>query len=91
MPVFVRLHGPDAAVCSYLSVLGRGSFGKVLLAERKSDGVMLAVKVLKKERVIADDDVVATTTEKKILSLGGNPPCPFLIRMVASFQDAACL
>ena len=73
----------------YLKVLGRGSFGKVLLAQRKSDGKPVAIKVLKKQRVIEDDDVMATNTEKEILALPGE--CPFLIRMVASFQDPASL
>ena len=43
----------------------RGSFGKVFLAERKTDGKMMAVKALKKLRVIEDDDVEATIVSRQ--------------------------
>eukprot|EP00730_Choanoeca_flexa_P000573 TRINITY_DN10254_c0_g1_i5.p1 TRINITY_DN10254_c0_g1~~TRINITY_DN10254_c0_g1_i5.p1 ORF type:complete len:642 (+),score=246.15 TRINITY_DN10254_c0_g1_i5:113-2038(+) len=69
----------------FTKVLGRGSFGKVFLAERKTDGKMMAVKALKKLRVIEDDDVEATITEKQVLALGAQ--APFMIQLVASFQS----
>eukprot|EP00045_Choanoeca_perplexa_P007401 m.66562 g.66562 ORF g.66562 m.66562 type:complete len:636 (-) comp14062_c0_seq1:135-2042(-) len=69
----------------FVKVLGRGSFGKVFLAERKTDGKMMAVKALKKLRVIEDDDVEATITEKQVLAMGAQ--APFMIQLVSSFQS----
>eukprot|EP00051_Salpingoeca_urceolata_P017245 m.233395 g.233395 ORF g.233395 m.233395 type:complete len:635 (+) comp18900_c0_seq2:2963-4867(+) len=69
---------------NYLKVLGRGAFGKVLLAEAKDSKQVFALKVLKKAAVVEDDDVGATMTEKMILSIDGDPK--FLITCVASFQ-----
>lgn len=34
-------------------LLGKGSFGEVYLASRKSDNIMFAIKVLNKEKVFA--------------------------------------
>jgi len=81
--------GLNADDYNYLKVLGRGSFGKVFLAERKSDQKLLAIKVLKKTRVIEDDDVDATNNEKQVLALGSS--APFMIQLVASFQTDANL
>ena len=35
-----------------LKVVGRGSFGKVYLAKKKSNGVIYAVKTLKKDFIL---------------------------------------
>lgn len=67
-----------------LKVLGRGSFGKVFLAEEKSTKKMWALKALKKFSVFQDDDVAATMTERRVLSLAGKPN--FLTHMHAGFQ-----
>ncbi|XP_015260528.1 PREDICTED: serine/threonine-protein kinase N2-like [Cyprinodon variegatus] len=40
-----------------VAVLGRGHFGKVLLAEYKSTGEMFAIKALKKGDIVARDEV----------------------------------
>eukprot|EP00055_Hartaetosiga_balthica_P008457 m.31596 g.31596 ORF g.31596 m.31596 type:complete len:641 (+) comp6319_c1_seq1:176-2098(+) len=72
-----------------LKVLGRGSFGKVFLAERKSDKKVVAIKALRKCRVMEDDDVDATLSERGILSLGRE--CHFMIQLISSFQSASNL
>ena len=71
------------------SVIGRGSFGKVFLAEEKKTKEVYALKVLKKLSVIANDDVRATMAERRILSMA--PSSPFLAQLHASFQDASFL
>lgn len=41
----------------FLKVIGKGSYGKVLLAKHKSDGMFYAVKVLQKKSILKNKEV----------------------------------
>nr|XP_032836637.1 serine/threonine-protein kinase N2-like isoform X1 [Petromyzon marinus] len=74
------------------SVLGRGHFGKVLLAEYRHTGEMFAIKALKKGDIVARDEVESLMCEKRIFETVNSVRHPFLVNLFACFQtrDHVC-
>ncbi|GAA6092465.1 serine/threonine-protein kinase N2 isoform X2, partial [Tachysurus ichikawai] len=76
----------DDFVC--ISVLGRGHFGKVLLAEYKSTGQLYAIKALKKGDVVTRDEVDSLMCEKRIFETINASRHPFLVNLHGCFQTS---
>ncbi|WKY10369.1 hypothetical protein Q1695_002597 [Nippostrongylus brasiliensis] len=69
----------------FLKVLGKGTFGKVILCKEKRTSKLYAIKILKKEVIIAREEVTHTLTENRVLQRCKHP---FLTELKYSFQTA---
>uniref|UniRef100_A0A3Q3VRL4 protein kinase C n=1 Tax=Mola mola TaxID=94237 RepID=A0A3Q3VRL4_MOLML len=72
----------------YISVLGRGHFGKVLLAEYKKSGKLYAIKALKKGDIITRGELDSLFCEKSIFEVINASQHPFLVNLHGCFQTA---
>mmetsp|Transcript_12300 Transcript_12300/g.18637 ORF Transcript_12300/g.18637 Transcript_12300/m.18637 type:complete len:391 (+) Transcript_12300:63-1235(+) len=68
-----------------LKVLGKGSFGKVMLVKKKDDTneTLYALKTLRKAALVKRNQLAHTATERVILQ---NIRSPFLVHLVYAFQ-----
>lgn len=67
-----------------LSVIGKGSYAKVLLVRYKKDEQVYAMKVLKKKHIADLNLQDKIMTERKVLASLNHP---FLVKLYFSFQD----
>ncbi|KAL2085180.1 hypothetical protein ACEWY4_018500 [Coilia grayii] len=68
----------------FLKIIGKGSFGKVLLAKRKRDGKCYAIKVLQKKVILNRREQKHIMAERNVLLK--NVQHPFLVGLHYSFQ-----
>lgn len=70
---------------SLLSVIGKGTYAKVLLVRYVKNDQVYAMKVLKKKYIAEKKQEFHIQTEREILA---NVDHPFLMKLHYSFQDA---
>lgn len=66
-----------------IKVIGKGSYGKVLLVKKNDDGQIYAMKVLKKKAMIKRNQVTHIKAERKIMELIDHP---FIVKLRYAFQ-----
>jgi len=67
--------------------LGRGAFGRVLLAEAKTDGSLYALKIISKKNMRQSDKKQAKTERDILLAMGSDSPHPFTTSLKFAFQS----
>uniref|UniRef100_A0A3P8WZU0 Serum/glucocorticoid regulated kinase 2a n=1 Tax=Cynoglossus semilaevis TaxID=244447 RepID=A0A3P8WZU0_CYNSE len=70
----------------FLAVIGKGTFGKVLLAKLKADNKFYAVKVLQKKVILKKKEQKNIMAERNVLLKSLKHP--FLVRLHYSFQTS---
>ncbi|TMW68257.1 hypothetical protein Poli38472_005725 [Pythium oligandrum] len=66
-----------------LRMIGRGSFGKVLLVRKKNSSQLFAVKILSKSAIVKKQQVEHTRTERRVLA---SITHPFVVCLHYAFQ-----
>merc|ERR1719359_2259878 len=66
-----------------MKVIGKGSYGKVMLVRHRTEGNVYAMKMLRKENVIKRNQVEHTKTERHVLEAVSHP---FIVNLVYAFQ-----
>ncbi|KAI8912703.1 protein kinase C1 [Gorgonomyces haynaldii] len=75
----------------FAAVLGKGNFGKVMLAQEKFTNQYYAIKVLKKEFILEHDEVESTKSEKRCFQVATKMRHPFLVNLHSCFQTESRL
>ena len=66
-----------------MQVLGKGSFGKVVLVKRVTSGRIYAMKILRKAQLVRAKQIERTKTERRVLQAIDHP---FIMRLHYAFQ-----
>lgn len=88
MSLFVRDTAQKAATLQDFdlkAVIGKGSFGKVFLVQKRDTGNLYAMKALRKDTILEFDQIESTLLEKEILQKADHP---FLVGMEFVFQNS---
>uniref|UniRef100_A0A915L6F9 Protein kinase C n=1 Tax=Romanomermis culicivorax TaxID=13658 RepID=A0A915L6F9_ROMCU len=69
---------------TFLSVIGKGSFGKVFLVEHNVTKELLAIKAIRKDITLLEGETCCVLAERKLLALPEK--CHFLVELHSCFQ-----
>lgn len=68
----------------YIKVIGRGSFGKVYLARKKDSTEPIALKVIRKDKLVENEMLEKAHAERKILA---SVDCPYIVKLHYAYQS----
>ncbi|CAG9472541.1 unnamed protein product [Plasmodium vivax] len=68
---------------TFLKVIGRGSYGKVLLVKHTQNNKLYAMKILRKENIISRNQLEHTKIERNVLKCVSHP---FIVKLYYAFQ-----
>lgn len=66
-----------------MNVIGKGSYGKVMLVKLKGKDTVYAMKILRKANIIERNQVEHTKTERNVLEIVSHP---FIVNLICAFQ-----
>jgi len=66
-----------------VKVIGKGSYGKVMLVKHKDEGGLYAMKMLRKDHIVKRNQVEHTKAERNVLEKVDHP---FIVKLVYAFQ-----
>jgi len=71
-----------------MGIVGEGGFGVVTMVKHRVTGAEYALKCVKRSHVLSEQHQVALCNERDILSSVDHP---FIVRLVRTFKDEACV
>lgn len=85
-----QLESPLDSIKNYegLKLLGRGNFGKVVLARHTPTGTLVAIKSIKKAVAIENNELENIEVEREIFRVAGLESHPFLVQLRSFFSDS---
>lgn len=69
----------------FLKVIGKGSYGKVVLVKHAKEGKLYAMKILRKENIISRNHLEHTKIERHVLKRVSHP---FIVKLYFAFQTS---
>eukprot|EP00730_Choanoeca_flexa_P014250 TRINITY_DN6161_c0_g1_i2.p1 TRINITY_DN6161_c0_g1~~TRINITY_DN6161_c0_g1_i2.p1 ORF type:complete len:484 (+),score=99.12 TRINITY_DN6161_c0_g1_i2:35-1453(+) len=87
---FLRLRRSKITIRDFdlRKTIGRGAFGEVKLAQKRDDGHIYAIKILRKADMLAKEQVAHVRAERDILVAASSD---WVVKMYYAFQDAVNL
>jgi serine/threonine protein kinase len=82
----IQLSIPHINDFNFLAVIGKGDYGKVMLAEHKETCQLYAIKTKKKKLIEDSDEQESISVEKKVSLIAKKDRHPFLVNLYACFQ-----
>lgn len=70
----------------FISTIGKGVFGKIMLAESKSSSQLYAIKILKKDIVLENNEVTNAKVEKNVFLKAREHNHPFIVQLFTTFE-----